>query len=325
LTFRNGTGVDKYAGYTSGGAVYWNSGRGMVEIGDCVFEDNEVGSVGGAVFLVAPNLRVHDCRFVRNAAYNGGAALISTGEGIIEDCVFELSVATDLAGDPAGIYLASSGDIMIRRCEFLAIENGSEQHSISGGGRRVEIEDNRFIDLGGTLATAIRITPEGNLPDEEISVVLRSNLFVRSGSTPPCDYECITIEPNGGDIMFEGNTFFRAPDIYLSGSSPFHVTGNIFFETQVSYVGRGVVECNDSWPEPLKQESPWPIEFRDNISADPLFCNPLALDFHISETSRCAEENAPEGCGQIGRFPAACYLNPVIDRSWGQIKHHFSP
>jgi len=42
-----------------------------------------------------------------------------------------------------------------------------------------------------------------------------------------------------------------------------------------------------------------------NISAHPLFCDPLAADFHLQENSPCAGENHPE-CDLIGAWPVAC-------------------
>lgn len=54
-----------------------------------------------------------------------------------------------------------------------------------------------------------------------------------------------------------------------------------------------------------------------NICADPLFCDPAALDLSIAEDSPCA----PDGeCGLIGALPVGCGPTPISQRTWGAIK-----
>jgi hypothetical protein len=43
-----------------------------------------------------------------------------------------------------------------------------------------------------------------------------------------------------------------------------------------------------------------------NLSADPLFCNPLAGDYTLAETSPCTPAHSPAGCGLIGALPVGC-------------------
>ncbi len=47
------------------------------------------------------------------------------------------------------------------------------------------------------------------------------------------------------------------------------------------------------------------LDQNGNISIDPLFCNPLFGDLHLSVVSACAEENSGD-CGQIGALPVGC-------------------
>jgi hypothetical protein len=44
-----------------------------------------------------------------------------------------------------------------------------------------------------------------------------------------------------------------------------------------------------------------------NITADPLYCNALARDFTLAESSPCAPEGDPE-CGLIGAHPVGCAM-----------------
>ncbi len=55
-----------------------------------------------------------------------------------------------------------------------------------------------------------------------------------------------------------------------------------------------------------------------NISADPLFCDTMANDFHLYELSPCA--TAGPGGSLIGAFGVGCSGTVVEQRSWGAIK-----
>ncbi len=47
------------------------------------------------------------------------------------------------------------------------------------------------------------------------------------------------------------------------------------------------------------------LDQNGNVSVDPLFCNPLFGDLHLSAVSVCAEENSGD-CGNIGALPVGC-------------------
>jgi hypothetical protein len=83
------------------------------------------------------------------------------------------------------------------------------------------------------------------------------------------------------------------------------------------------IECNDSWNNDggnfVLQET-CDTTASHNFSADPLFCNPILGDFHISTFSPCAPDNNP-ACGLVGAFPASlCGIVPTKKRSWGELK-----
>jgi hypothetical protein len=52
---------------------------------------------------------------------------------------------------------------------------------------------------------------------------------------------------------------------------------------------------------------------------DPQFCDPLLLDFTLSESSPYAPANSPN-CGQVGAFGPACGTIGIEQTSWGKIK-----
>jgi hypothetical protein len=61
-----------------------------------------------------------------------------------------------------------------------------------------------------------------------------------------------------------------------------------------------------------------------NISEDPLFCDPVNLDFALHEDSPCAPFTPPNPeCDLIGAWPVGCGASPAIATTWGQIKALF--
>jgi hypothetical protein len=60
--------------------------------------------------------------------------------------------------------------------------------------------------------------------------------------------------------------------------------------------------------------------------ADPMFCNPEALDLTVHSDSPCAEGNTPE-CGQIGAWSVGCGGTAVPPNaepmSWGRVKERY--
>jgi len=63
-----------------------------------------------------------------------------------------------------------------------------------------------------------------------------------------------------------------------------------------------------------------------NISEHPLFCNPLAGDFGLQETSVCAPFAAPNAaCDLLGAWGVNCLPSPVQTFTWGGIKARFRP
>jgi hypothetical protein len=59
-----------------------------------------------------------------------------------------------------------------------------------------------------------------------------------------------------------------------------------------------------------------------NFSADPLFCDPEAGDFHIQSDSPCAPPGATD-CGLVGALPVGCGPVWVERESWARIKTRY--
>jgi len=69
------------------------------------------------------------------------------------------------------------------------------------------------------------------------------------------------------------------------------------------------ITCNDLWDNAEGDGSC--ILGADNFSADPKFCDFSAGDYHLYESSPCAPDNSPDGCGLVGAFPVGCWETPL--------------
>ena len=69
---------------------------------------------------------------------------------------------------------------------------------------------------------------------------------------------------------------------------------------------------------------PDPTGNKGNISSDPLFCDLVALDVHLSSVSPCAAANSPAGCGLIGALDVNCEGPvPTQQTTWGAMKARY--
>ncbi len=88
-----------------------------------------------------------------------------------------------------------------------------------------------------------------------------------------------------------------------------------------SYWSGGTAECNISWPDSI--EAGANIVMQRNLVADPLLCNPLEGDLHISYESPCSPPNNPFQCERIGALEEGCHVTPTLNVTWGRIKNMF--
>jgi len=77
------------------------------------------------------------------------------------------------------------------------------------------------------------------------------------------------------------------------------------------------LDCNDVWDNDI-DEIRCVTGLADNFSTDPLFCNEISGDFHISDTSPCAPSGA--GCGLVGALPPMCHVLSVRRVPWTRVK-----
>jgi parallel beta-helix repeat protein len=144
---------------------------------------------------------------------------------------------------------------------------------------------------------------------------------------------------NGSSQTITGNTFIGtdlvgggAPvSLWLEEDAHPVVANNIFAlssGTGVSCLNGATATfvCNDAWGNAQNYVGcPDPTGTSGNISADPLFCDPVANDFRLRLESPCLPENSPQGCGLIGALGACEIAAGVSDAGLAVLNFSVTP
>ena len=196
-------------------------------------------------------------------------------------------IRDNFAAAAAGIYVNGSSSPEITNNEF---RNNVARYG-SGGG----IYYDNFA--GGHLTGN---TFEGNYAD-----AYGGGVTIWSGSTPTVRNNTIV----GNSAVLDGS------GVYVTRNSHPDCQQNIV-ASHLTHHGVVVgdllstvtLSCNDVYGN---QPSNYfgladPTGSNGNISADPLFCDAGALDFHLNTASPCAAAQSPSGCGLIGALDVGC-------------------
>jgi hypothetical protein len=302
----------------SGGAIFCAPGS-RLDVEDAVFGRSftQYGH-GGAIFGEDASIRCVASTFELCSADNGGAIAATRSQVLIENCIFRENYAGGefrsswLGG---AVYL-NECDYTIQDCHFFGNVASNPFNGYGSGGAawlgggvgsitNCLFLQNRAAAAGG----AVRMRGQG---------VIQNCTFVGNGDADP------TFGILGGHVAVYGNPAIRA---------------NIFADATDGAgfaCGSGAgpqLECNDFWnsPDPDFPTFPGCAFFSqgndsqgDNFSADPLFCDSAAEDFHLRAASHCAPGNSPGGCGLVGAFGVACPANSVEEVTWGRIKARYA-
>jgi hypothetical protein len=110
----------------------------------------------------------------------------------------------------------------------------------------------------------------------------------------------------------------------ISGFFNLDIRNNIVTHTGCSGLacenrgGGWQVQCNDVWGvsgESYDGDCAGNAGVDGNISLDPLFCATALDDFRLQESSPCATNNSPLGCGLIGAFPVCASVSTADQAS----------
>lgn len=198
------------------------------------------------------------------------------------------------------------------------------------GGRLIEC----YGVSGGAVIEGLTITGGnewqeggGGIYCEGSTVTIRSNVFVDNWTTGVF----LGQGQGGGVHLFHsfgeitGNTFidniadqggaaigcdaYSAPNISRNIIAGSRETGALACDATSS----PSVDCNAFWNNEAGDGDC--ALGPDNFSADPMFCDPAADDYHLHEDSPCTAANSPAGCGLVGALPVGCWSTPISGKA----------
>jgi predicted outer membrane repeat protein len=269
---------------------------------------------------------ITSCYFEGNEArHSGGAIFIEGYPGVytISDCEFVMHELPIAFGD--AVMAPSAEEIILRNNRFVSREGG-EGLTLVLGSTTTRVIGNTFEDHGGRHATWMRfeesLAPPGTV---DYTLEFKNNFLWRDSAPPAEDEAAILMGWSRCTAEFSGNTIVNLSLVLSAHGGSILCTNNIFHKTRTWFhtTGEGVISCNNAWPDTLFTTPSGYYVMEDNLSEDPLFCDEEIGDFRIAFESPCAEENAPDGCGQIGLFAPACRETAVETATWGRIKARF--
>ena len=286
---------------------------------------------------------------------NGGAIYCHTASPTIDGCILNSNIAEGSERYGGAIYCIGESSPTITGCSFTG--NKASEFGTGRGGAIVcrqgadatisgcFFENNTAEYRGGAIycddcdVTIENCTVEGNYADSGAGIYLRYGTFVVSGclvvanDAPSGRGGGLLADPGTPDVTITGCTFYgntAATGGAINVAAPQFVLARTIVAS--STAGGGVwyayeayrdatISCCNVWNNIGGDYSHIigdQTGINDNISADPLFCDPEEGDFTIYDTSPCAPDSS--GCGQlIGALGVDC-ITPVEAASWGRVK-----
>ena len=254
-------------------------------------EWNEPNTPSGGVFGWDLNLTCQGCTFSRNVG--PGLRVDGSPQGVIlRDCSF-------LDHPLRGAVIADAASLEIERCLFFRNRTSSAG---AGGGLIVarctgslRFCTFAFDSAGGGGGASLAMS----------SVRAENNTFYRChGST------------QAGALYLDGPDAGTARNIFANSTGR---RGAVSKEGAPMHPDTG---CNLFWGnEDGDYFGDW-VPAPTDIHADPLFCDPVILDFGLQAASPAAPPNSG-GCGLIGAHDVSCGAVSVEPQSWARLKSLF--
>ena len=322
--------------------IFIESGAPLIE--GCVFENN-FGHIGEGTAIFArkstPVLRRSWIAFT--VAVQGA---VNLDGGTIADCTFQHNTRFD--DDHGSSIYVVGGAVTVNNCFFFS---GLSTGVVVSADAGVQVEDCVFHHLGshggagsyGTgRATFRRCTFDENTSDMGPSVIawyggalrFEECLFTRnrSGFLESCTIQVRNAPLEISQCTFSSNDAYYEPGWCLAilDDSEVTIDHSIFAYGEMTgdpikcfgTPGSLRVSCTDIFGN---KGGDWVgcvagmDGTKGNFSADPLFCDVGAVDFHLGATSPCAPAQTGE-CGLIGALPVACGTTAISAKSWGSVK-----
>lgn len=289
ITFRNGLA-------SRGGALYVQADG--CAISDCVFDSNTANEGGGAIFASGATPTIDRCTFVGNVSRSqgasgyGGGAIAAAGL-TVTDSVFDSNVAEWLGY--GGAYLETGAFSTIRGCTMRgnsALRGGAIYASVTTIERTIVVDNSAQWVGGGIEAEGQHVTVRdcwvvgnqavngaGIYSEDRIhlynSTIADNSASGEAGGLFVLDLNVPTPIVNS---VFWGNTAPSGAQVLLSSSSTVKKIEISYSDMQGGL--SGIVGATVTWGP-------------GNIDADPLFGNPMSVDYHLTQFSPCINAGDP--------------------------------
>jgi predicted outer membrane repeat protein len=269
----------------------------------CVFYRNAAESGGAVVSESGTFVR---CRFVENSAAGGGGAFSAEATtGYYLSATFDECQFTGNTAGPSGgaIYFAAI-PVRGRRTAPSGGHGRGAIYSTAVPVREASFRNCSFVG-NSSLGTGGAITLLGMSP--LIDHCTFAGNAAGSGGTIECD-------PVG---YFGADPDIRHSIIAFSNGGPAVSCGTDCDPTLTCSDVYG--NAGGDWVGCVAGQAGQ----NGNLSADPLFCDPMNYDYALRSDSPCRPENNP-ACGLVGAWPVGCWAPvPVRNTSWGAVKARF--
>jgi hypothetical protein len=322
-----------FSGNTSGLGGGMRCLRSDAVIFGCSFVDNYAGSEGGGLSCWDCEPEVIDVEFLNNTAADGGALSTMYGAVRVQDCVFSGNTAWDRGG---AVFSERTSPLDFTGCLFVGNASDNGGGAICGRGYNdglfmtltdVEILGNSTEESGAAMKLGESVV--------EINRVLIAGNTAASGG--------VITAHRGSEVTLTNSTVAEneitggpaeAGVILVSESSSIAAVRSII----AANVSCPAASCEDDGLVTLvccdvfgNDGGDWVGCIADqhgadgNFRANPLFCledNPEE-PYGLHNGSPCLPENSP--CGElVGALGEGCAaITPVRDATWGAIKARF--
>jgi len=278
-------------------------------IEDTLFDDNDAGDAGGAVFTDDTPAVIRRCTFTGNTGLVGGALALLNGPGDVEDCVFDGNTAATHGG---ALHLSGFGPYTVTGSRFQ--DNLGKK---LGGAALVEVSFR--TEFTGCAFLGNRAEYEGGGIHARISgFAVDDCLF--AGNTAGGDggggisvldldegavSKCTFIEnsaPGGRSVFAKGSTLTLESCLVADSGDA------VLCRTASAVTGA----CNAGAPGAAGCLSLTPVDAVARCPDQPLrLCSVVEID----------------GCGRVGHdyepCPAGACLTPARPVTWGAIKRRY--
>jgi predicted outer membrane repeat protein len=290
----------EFTGNTASGGVGGCAVRAAT-LTRCTVSGNRAGSLGvegrGGGIAASGGLTLRECRVSENQATGlGGGVSAQTEFGVVDiaDCAFVGN--TGLGGGglyiQKGIRQTGDGDVVSRvtRCSFDGNSAGL------GGGIYVLYEAGVTIESSVLTRNSAVLGGGICFRDSTLSARVVSSTLVGNSASE-----------GGNGVSLIDTCIVSIENVIIAFGAG---AGAAFCDDEGSFA---TVACTDivgneggDWTGCISDQ----FGINGNFSADPLFCNVGAGDYTLAETSPCAPEHSPAGCGLIGAYAVAC-VSPI--------------